>query len=192
MGLGYGGSGQAAMSDRMMRAARLDPQVYEELEHDLTATGQALTVVVVVAVASGIGHALGEILGGHPGAALGGFIAGIVTALLGWAVWSFLAYIIGTKLFGGIATYGELLRTIAFAQSPGVLNILNFIPILGGLLSLVVGLWILAATIIEMRQALDFDTTKAVLTAIVGFFAYIILAAILVAPFAALFAIGRM
>jgi|GraSoiStandDraft_9_1057307.scaffolds.fasta_scaffold20218_3 hypothetical protein len=192
MGLGYGGSGQAAMSDRMMRAARLDPQVYEELEHDLTATGQALTVVVVVAVASGIGHALGEILGGHPGAALGGFIAGIVTALLGWAVWSFLAYIIGTKLFGGIATYGELLRTIAFAQSPGVLNILNFIPILGGLLSLVVGLWILAATIIAMRQALDFDTTKAVLTAIVGFFAYIILAAILVAPFAALFAVGRM
>ena len=192
MGLGYGGSGQAAMSDRMMRAARLDPQVYEELEHDLTATGQALTVVVVVAVASGIGHALGEILGGHPGTALGGFIAGIVTALLGWAVWSFLAYIIGTKLFGGIATYGELLRTIAFAQSPGVLNILNFIPILGGLLSLVVGLWILAATIIAMRQALDFDTTKAVLTAIVGFFAYIILAAILVAPFAALFAVGRM
>jgi hypothetical protein len=192
MGLGYGGSGQAAMSDRMMRAARLDPQVYEELEHDLTATGQALTVVVVVAVASGIGHALGEILGGHPGAALGGFIAGIVTALLGWAVWSFLAYIIGTKLFGGIATYGELLRTIAFAQSPGVLNILNFIPILGGLIGIGLGLWILAATIIAMRQALDFDTTKAVLTAIVGFFAYIILAAILVAPFAALFAVGRM
>ena len=188
----YSGSGQAWMTDRMMRAARLEPQLFEEVEHDLSATSQALTVVVIVAVAGGIGQALGQILGGHPGQALGGFIAGIVTALLGWAVWSGLAYLIGTKLFGGIATYGELLRTIGFANSPGVLNILSFIPILGGLVSLLVGIWILVATIIAMRQALDFDTGKAVMTAIVGFFAYIILVAVLVTPFAAMFALSRM
>jgi hypothetical protein len=183
--------GQASIPDRMMRAAKLDSQVYEEVEHDLSATNQALTVVVVVAVASGIGHALGQVLGGQPGAALGGFIAGLVTAVLGWAIWAGLAYFIGTKLFGGVATYGELLRTIGFANSPGVLNILNFIPFLGGLISLLVGLWILMTTIVAMRQALDFDTGKALLTAIVGFFAYIILVALLVTPFVALFG-GRM
>jgi hypothetical protein len=90
-----------------------------------------------------------------------------------------------------VATYGELLRTIGFANSPGVLNILNFIPFLGGLISLLVGLWILMTTIVAMRQALDFDTGKALLTAIVGFFAYIILVALLVTPFVALFG-GRM
>jgi hypothetical protein len=178
---------QASMGDRMVRAARLDSQVYEEVEHDLSATGQALSVVIVVALAAGIGHALNQILVGRPGAALGGFIAGLITALLGWAIWSGLAYIIGTKLFGGVATYGELLRTIGFANSPGLLNILNFIPFLGGLVSVAVAFWILIATIIAMRQALDLDTGKAILTAIVGFFAYIILAAILIAPFAALF-----
>jgi hypothetical protein len=178
---------QASMGDRMVRAARLDSQVYEEVEHDLSATGQALSVVIVVALAAGIGHALNQILVGRPGAAFGGFIAGLITALLGWAIWSGLAYIIGTKLFGGVATYGELLRTIGFANSPGLLNILNFIPFLGGLVSVVVAFWILIATIIAMRQALDLDTGKAILTAIVGFFAYIILAAILIAFFAALF-----
>jgi hypothetical protein len=184
MGSNYG---QASMTNRMMRAARLEPQVYEEIERDLSATKQALTVVVVVGVASGIGEALGQILGGQPGAALGGFIGGLVTAVLGWAIWSGLAYLIGTKLFEGVATYGELLRTIGFANSPGVLNILNFIPFLGGLISLLVGLWILMSTIVAMRQALDFDTGKAILTAIVGFFAYIILAVVLVAPLGALF-----
>ena len=183
----YGSAGQASMSDRMMRAARLDPQVYEEVEHDLTATSQALTVVVIVAVAGGIGHALGQILSGHPGAAVGGFIGGILTAILGWLIWSWLAYFIGTKLFGGVATYGELLRTVGFAQSPGVLNILSFIPLLGGLVAFLVGIWILITVIVAMRQALDFDTGKAILTAIVGFFVYLILAVILVTPFAALF-----
>jgi len=67
-----------------------------------------------------------------------------------------------------VAHFLEVLRTIGFAHSPGVLNILGFIPILGGLIGLVVGIWTLVATIVAMRQALDFDTTKAVLTAIIG------------------------
>jgi hypothetical protein len=185
--LSYSSGGQASMTDRMMRAARLEPQVYEEVEHDLSATGQALTVVVVAALAAGVGHALGQVLSGNSGAALGGFIAGLVSALLGWAIWSGLAFLIGTKLFGGVATYGELLRTIGFANSPGVLHIVNFVPFLGGLVSLVVGVWILIATIIAMRQALDLDTTKAVMTAIVGFVAYIILLVVLITPFVAVF-----
>jgi hypothetical protein len=187
MGSSYGGTGQTSMTDRMMRAAKLDSQVYEEVEHDLAATGQAVTVVVVAAVASGIGVALGEVMAGRPGGVLGGFIGGIITALLGWAIWSGLAYFIGTKLFGGVATYGELLRTIGFAQAPGVLNILGFVPALGGPLRVVVGLWILAATVVAMRQALDLDTTKAVFTGVIGFIAYIFLAAVLITPFVLLF-----
>jgi hypothetical protein len=105
----------------------------------------------------------------EPGSPIGALIGGIITAILGWVIWSGLAYFIGTRVFSGVATYGELLRTIGFAQAPGVLNILSFIPVLGWIISFVVGLWILAATVVAMRQALDVDTTKAVLTGILGF-----------------------
>jgi hypothetical protein len=179
------------MSDRMMRAARLDSKLYDEVEHDLNATGQALTVVIVVAVAAGIGGALGQIIAGRPGAAIGGFIGGIAVAVLSWLIWSGIAYFVGTRVFGGVATYGELLRTIGFAHSPGVLNILGFIPVLGGIVQFAVAIWTLVATIIAMRQALDFDTGKAVMTAILGFFVNLILTFIFVAPFIALFG-GRM
>jgi hypothetical protein len=182
------GYGQGVMIERMIRAAKLDPQLYEEVEHDTTATTQAFTVVLVVAVATGIGHALGELLGGHPGAAVGGFIAGIAGALLGWVIWSYVTYFVGTKLFNGVATPGEMLRTIGFAHSPGVISIVSFIPFLGGLIAFAVSIWTLVATIIAMRQALDVDTTKAVLTALIGFIPAALISVILIGPFIALFA----
>lgn len=188
--MGTSGYSQAALSDRMLRAARLESELYEEVERDLSATSQALTVVVIVAIASGIGNALGQILAGRPGAAVTGFIGGIAIAVLSWAIWSGLAYIIGTRLFGGVATYGECLRTIGFANSPGVLNVLSFIPVLGGIVAFVVGIWMLVATIVAMRQALDITTGKAVLTAIVGFLVYVVLTALVIGPMAALSAAG--
>jgi len=159
----------------MLRAAKLETGLYEEVERDVDATGQALLVVIIVAVAAGIGGALARAVAGQPGAILGSLILGIVGAILGWLIWSFLTYFIGTSLFKGTATYGELLRTIGFANSPGVLNILTFIPILGGLIALVVAIWTLVAGIIAIRQALDFDTGKAILTAIIGWLVMVVL-----------------
>ena len=176
-----------SITDRMMRAARLDSQVYEEVEHDLSATSQALTVVIITAVAAGIGHAVGELMGGHPGRAVGGFIGGVGAALLGWVIWSLVSYFVGTKLFGGIATPGELLRTIGFAHAPGIINVILFIPILGGLIGIVVAVWQLIATIVAMRQALDIDTGKAVLTALVGMIPAAFLSLVLIGPFMLLF-----
>jgi hypothetical protein len=86
-----------------------------------------------------------------------------------------VTYLIGDKLLGGTATWGELLRTIGFAQSPGVLMIFGIIPILGGLVRAVVALWLLAAGIVAIRQALDFSTGKAILTAILGWVAMVAL-----------------
>src|SRR5688500_11888453 len=106
MGASYG---QASVSDRMMRSAKLDSHVYEEVEHDQTATSQALTVVVIVAVATGIGQAIAQVMARDSGAAVGGFIAGLITAVLGWIIWSGIAYFVGTRVFGGVATYGEML-----------------------------------------------------------------------------------
>jgi hypothetical protein len=153
--------------DRMRGAALLDIATYEEVEHDTEATGQAAVVVIIVAVCS----AIGAVWRGGPS-----IIMAPVTAILGWLLWSAVAYIIGDKLLGGTATWGELLRTVGFAQSAGVLMIFGIVPILGGIVRVVVGLWLLVAGIVALRQALDFSTGKAIVTAFLGWLAMVLLA----------------
>lgn len=155
-----------SLSDRMLGAALLRIDVYEEVEADTDATKQAALVVGLVALAAAAG-------GARAGA--GSAVAGILAAYVGWLLWSAITYLIGDKLFGGTATWGELLRTIGFAQSPGVLYVLGIIPIIGVVVVLAVNLWILVAVIIAIRQALDFGTGRALLTAVVGFIPYFIL-----------------
>jgi hypothetical protein len=157
----------------MIRAARLDAGVYEELEADRSATSQAATAVGIVAVCNGVGAALAAQFIARPEGVPGpnpilALVGGVVGALLGWLIWSYVTYFVGTKFFGGTATPGELLRTIGFAQSPGVLNLLSFIPVVGGIIALVTGIWALVAGIVAVRQALDFDTGKAILTTVIG------------------------
>ena len=157
--------------ERMMRAARLDVNLYEEVEADQTATSQAATVVGIVAACSAVGAAVAatRVEGGGTGSAVLAVVLAIVGAFLGWILWSYITYWIGTSIFKGTATPGEMLRTIGFAQSPGVLNILSFIPVVGSIVSLVVGIWSLVAGVIALRQALDISTGQAVITAIIGF-----------------------
>jgi hypothetical protein len=94
-------------------------------------------------------------------------------------MWSGITYLIGDKLLGGTATWGELLRTIGFAQSPGVLYALGAVPALGALIRFVVAIWILFAGIIAIRQALDFGTGRAIVTAVLGWLTIAIPLAIL-------------
>ncbi|HEX8272036.1 MAG TPA: YIP1 family protein [Longimicrobiaceae bacterium] len=148
-----------SLVQRMIGAAMLNVATYEEVEADRSATGQAATVVAIVAVASAIGAW---------NAGIGAVIGGLIAAFVGWLIWSGITYFVGTRLFGGTADWGELLRTIGFAQSPGVLNVLGIIPFLGGLVGFAVAIWVLVAGVIAIRQALDIDTGKAVLTAIVS------------------------
>jgi hypothetical protein len=157
---------------RMKGAALLHIDTYEEVEADHTATGQAAGVVALVAIAQAIGGA-GE--GGF------GIFAGVISALLGWLLWAGITYLIGAKLFGGRATWGELLRTIGFAQTPGVLYVLGLIPVLGGIIRFGVAIWVLIAGIIAIRQALDINTGKAILTAVLGWLVIILPLAIVAA-----------
>ncbi len=144
----------ADIQDRMLRAAKLDVELYEEVEHDEGALGQATTVVVLSAAAAGIGS-LGA--GG-----LAGLIGGTLAALLGWYVWAFLTYFIGTRLLPEPQTradYGQLLRTIGFSSAPGLIRVLGIIPGLGTTVFLVAGIWMLIAMVIAVRQALDYTST---------------------------------
>jgi hypothetical protein len=162
------GRGLSMLLERMMRAARLDSGLYEEVEADLSATSQAATVVGIVALCGGLGNGIALAMNGQTGLAVVGFIAGVAMAFVGWIAWAYITYFVGTSLFKGQATPGEMLRTIGFAQSPGVLNILAFVPILGGFVALAAGIWALVAGVIALRQGLDISTGQAIITALIG------------------------
>jgi hypothetical protein len=146
------------MIQRMVGAALLKVDTYEEVEDDRSATKQALAVVAIVAVARAIGTAEG----------VAGIVGALLAAIVGWLLWAGITYLIGDKILGGTATWGELLRTLGFAQTPGIILLLGFIPVLGAVLALVVGIWVLIAGIVAIRQALDFGTGKAIVTAVLG------------------------
>ncbi|MGB1558277.1 MAG: YIP1 family protein [Oceanococcaceae bacterium] len=156
--------------DRMLRAARLDPALYEEVEHDSQATGQAVGVVVASALAAGVG---GASTGG-----LGGLIGLTLAALLGWVLWAGIIYLIGAKVLPTDkteATVGQLLRTLGFAQSPGLLRVLGFVPLLGLIVHFVVGIWMLCSMVVAVRAALDYDSTgRAIGVVLLGFLAYML------------------
>ena len=144
----------ADLQDRMIRAAKLDVELYEEVEADRGAMGQAMTVVILSAVAAGIGN-LG--IGG-----LFGIVMGTVAALVGWYIWAFLTYFIGTRFLPEPQTsadHGELLRTVGFSSSPGVIRVLGIVPGIAGIVFLVAGVWMLVAMVIAVRQALDYTST---------------------------------
>jgi hypothetical protein len=161
----------------MVRAAQLDPSLYDEVEANPQVTNQALTVLILTGVASGVGTGLAAILSGEP-SILGPLIAlgtGIVASIVLWLTWAFITLIVGTRIFHGKATYGELLRTIGFSTTPRAVAVLKFVPVVGALIGLLAEIWALAAMVVALKQALDFSTAKAVLTGLVGFAVILVL-----------------
>ena len=160
--------------DRILRASKLEPDVYEEIEADQAATPQAALVVVLSAVAAGIGNVVN--------AGIFGVIVFALAALIGWYVWAYLTYFIGTRLLPEVQTqadHGQLLRTIGFASAPGMIRVFGIIPGIGGLFFPLAGIWMLIATVIAVRQALDYTSTlRAVGVCLLGWIVYAVIAVI--------------
>jgi hypothetical protein len=150
--------------DRMIRAAKLDAHVYEEVEADKSAMGQAIGVVALSSLAGGVGFM--QVAG------MTGLVIGTVASLLGWYIWAFLTYIIGTKLLPEPQTHadhGELLRTIGFSSAPGIIRVLAILPGLNTIVNFLAGAWMLVAMVIAVRQALDYQSTyRAIGVCVIG------------------------
>jgi hypothetical protein len=148
--------------ERMVGAAKLSSSAYEEVEADRGASGQALGVVVLSSVAAGVGA----------GAGLRGLVVGTIAALFGWIIWAVLIYLIGARWLpepGTQADTGELMRTIGFATSPGILRVVGIVPFLAPIVFTLTALWMLATMVVAVRQALDYKSTgRAVVVCLLG------------------------
>ncbi len=172
----------ANFGNRIIRAAKLDVALYEEVEADKSALGQAMGVVVLSSVAAGIGSA--------SKAGLLGMLIGVVVSLAGWYIWAYLTYFIGTRLLPEPQTkadHGELLRTIGFSSSPGLIRVLGIIPGMQSIVFPIAAIWMLVAMIIAVRQALDYNSTlRAIGVCVIGWIVQIVLFVLLFSIFGGL------
>jgi hypothetical protein len=165
----------------MIRAAKLEVALYEEVETDKTALGQAMLVVVLHGVAAGIGS--------YDELGTTGLLLGTLGQLVSWFVWALVTFLVGAKLLPERQTeadLGQLLRTIGFAASPGLLLALGIIPLIGAIISFVVQIWMLVAFVIAVRQALDYTSTvRTVVVCLIGWILMVVVTALL------LFLVGK-
>jgi len=160
----------AGLAERCLGAARLNAATYEDVEADPSATGQAVLVVALAAIAAGIGVA--------DQAGVEGIVGGTIGSLIAWFVWAALITFIGTRFLpepGTQADLGQVVRTTGFSASPGFLQVFGIVPALGPVIGLVASLWMLAAMVVAVRQALDYESTwRAVLVTVLGFVGYVL------------------
>ncbi|MGD9015645.1 MAG: YIP1 family protein [Candidatus Omnitrophota bacterium] len=172
----------AILWQRIIRAAKLDPSLYEEVEKDTHALPQAMVVVLLSAVAAGIGT-ISKI-------GVGGIFAGAVIGLIAWYIWAMLTYLIGTKLLPEPQTkadLGELLRTIGFSSSPGLIRLLGMIAGLQRIVFSLAAAWMLVAMVIAVKSALDYKSIwRAVGVCLIGWIVQILLLTFLFALFGGL------
>jgi len=150
--------------NRIIRACKLDINLYEEVEADKNATLQAALVVILSSLAAGVGAlSLGA----------SNFLMAPILSLISWYLWAYLIYFIGAKLFpepNTKADHGQLLRTIGFSSAPGLIRIFGFTPDLMSITFIGAGIWMLIAMIIAVRQALDYESTwRAIGVVVIGF-----------------------
>jgi len=164
--------------DRMIRAARLEPTLYEEVEADRSTMGQATAVVLISSLAAGI-PALSA-------AGVRGIVMVTLLTVAGWYVWAALTWFIGTRILPEAETradMGELLRTLGFSSAPGVIRVFGIIPGIGVFLDLAAAVWMLASMVVAVRQALDYSSTaRAVAVCLIGFVVQVVLTAMVLLP----------
>lgn len=194
------------MFERILGVLKLNVDTFEDIEKDPQATTQAAIVVALVGILGAISAAVGAVMANNALSQLqtqfgsdlqlpfsiptlsplGAALNALIGAFVSWLVWSFLTYLIGTRLFAGEADMGEMLRVVGYGQAPRLLSVLGFIPCVGPLLSFAGWVWSLVATFIGIRQGLDIDNGKTFITVLLSFLVVIVVNVFILGPLFAL------
>jgi hypothetical protein len=150
---------------RFIGALVLDAGIYEDIEADPRSAMQSVIVVMAVCLAGGVAS-----LG--PGAAsASAFVTGTIVSLGAWLVWVSVIKTIGTVAMPERqtrSTLPELLRVLGFAAAPGVFIALAAMRSVAPLVIVVVAVWMIAAAVLGLRQALDYRSTARALAVCVA------------------------
>jgi hypothetical protein len=157
-------------SSDLIRAASLDGALYEEVKANTTSTGSALGIVALVALAHGAGGVVRAVAFERDPAAEG-FLIGVQGEIVFWVGSSFVIYLVGRRLLGSSATYGQVLRPLGFAAVPGLLILLAALVSLVGAQVVVFAVlvpWRLATSFVAVERALGVGRAKSAVALLLG------------------------
>ena len=144
------------MGYRMIGALLLDRTTYESLEAERPTTLEAFCIVLLSSLAAGVGAA------GWEGPRLLSLVSVATIALISWLAWAALILYVGGMVLRDRQTkvdYGELVRTTGFAATPGLLQVFALFTPIAVPIFIVSWVWMIAAMVVAVRQALDFTST---------------------------------
>lgn len=168
----------ASLAERMVGAMKADVKTFQEIEADPGALSQAVTVIVIAGVASLVGNIF------RAGITAG--IIGLITSLIGYALWTVAIVLIGTKVMPEPTTkadFAEGFRVIGFTASPGVFNVLAIVPFIGPLIQFIVAIWMLVIAVVAVREVLDYSNTgRAIIVCLIALVLYMVVIFLVVTP----------
>ncbi len=152
------------LTQRLRGALVLDGRAFEDVEHDPGSMGQALSIVLLGSLAASVGAGLTF--------GVAALLQEALKGVMGWIMWAVATYFLGTRAWPEPETQtnlDELMRVIGFAFTPNLFLVFEGLPGVGDVVRGVVALWILASTVVAVRQALDYkSTTRAFRVVVVG------------------------
>lgn len=160
-----------AILNKILRLARLDTTVFDEVRDDVNELVPALIVAGVSALLAGLGTFLFWQIhfDGAEGAFVRAFImGGIFTALL-YLVWVLIAYVILVQVYKASADLQSLLRTMGYAAVPLALVLLMFIPVLYPVFAIVPFALLFVMSIYAVQAVTNADSTQVVIANTAGF-----------------------
>ncbi|MFW6133979.1 MAG: YIP1 family protein [Elusimicrobiota bacterium] len=142
------------ITDRIIKAAKLDPQLFKQVEGEPEAMSQAVVIIILSSLGAGIGSLsyVGII----------GLIFGFLRAIISWLLWAFVVYIIGAKILPDTQTssyHGKILRTLGFSASPGILRVFGIIPSLYEISFFAANIWMIASMSVAVKQVFDYESS---------------------------------
>jgi hypothetical protein len=163
---------------RITGAFTFRKDVYASVEKDSDFTTTAWIIVAVVAFL----NQLGSRATGSVGNWLLGAIVGTLFAILGFAVAALVINWVGRALFKADVTFGELVRTLGLAYVWQVIGVLGVLAGIAGCLLapvMIAAVVLMAlAWLIAVREALDLDWVKTIITVILGVLAMFVVTAV--------------
>ncbi len=120
------------LMNRLMRLARLDTTVFDEVRLDASATVPSVIVAVASTFLAGLGGwlwwSMTQDFGDKGKVLVQSLILGSVFSIALWVAWLLIVYVLLTQVFKAQADIQQLVRTMGLAAAPLALSVLMFIP----------------------------------------------------------------
>jgi len=161
-----------AILNRILRLARLDTTVFDEVRDDENELIPALIVAGIASLLAGLGAALFWEFNfdrGPDNVWLNNFILGGLFMAALYMVWVLIAYVIVVQVFKATADLQSLIRTMGYAAVPLAICVLMFIPVLYPVFAIVPLALLFVMTIYAVQSVTNADSSQVVIANTAGF-----------------------